>query len=157
MIAGQSPRLVWRDNPGGEIRSLEEAIEIAQKHGVVIPDDVRFVIDTIGDLGPEVMARGPLVRLPDQETASWSDLVHPRTGKVPFRLWSGILKSDEAIVAVIAHEMFELELARPFLVEGGVPIGLFIERTCPGVTGNWHDQAWDFADQLVERMRKGQP
>jgi hypothetical protein len=155
MIAGQSPRLVWRDNPGGEVRTLAEALEIAQKHGVVIPDDVRFVIDTIGDLGPEETARGPLVRLPDGANVTWSDLVHPRTGKVPFRLWSGI-KSDEAIVAVIAHEMYELELARPFLLEGCVPIALFIERTCPGVPGNWHDQAWDVADRMVEQMRKEQ-
>jgi hypothetical protein len=148
--------LVWRENPGGEVRSLAEAIEIARRHGVVIPDDVQFVIDTIGDLGPEVTARGPLVRLPDGEAVTWSDLVHPRMGKVPFRLWSGILKSDEAIVAVLGHEMFELELARPFLIEGGVPVALFIERTSPGVPGNWHDQAWDVADRLVERMRKEQ-
>lgn len=27
--------------------------------------------------------------------------------------------------------------------------------TCPGNPGNLHDQAWDFADGLVEQMRKG--
>lgn len=154
MIVGQSPRVKWRDNPGGEVRSLAEAIEIAERHGVVVPDDVQFWIDGSGVVGPEMMACGPLVRKKDWETVSWSDLVHDRTGKVPFRLWAGILKSDEAIVAVIGHEMYELQLARPFLMEGDVPIDAFIERTYPGIAGNWHDQAWNPADELVERMRR---
>jgi hypothetical protein len=34
----------------------------------------------------------------------------------------------------------------------------FIAHTCPGNPGNLHDQAWDLADEMVERMRKeGKP
>lgn len=154
MIAGQSPRLTWRKNPGGEVRSLAEAIEIAKRHGVIIPDDVQFVLDTIGDLGTDETARGPLVKKWPGELVFWSDLVHKRTRKIPFRIWPGLMDSDEAIVAVIGHEMFELDLVRAHLSEGGVPIGQLTERTCPGVPGNWHDRAWDRADELVGKMRQ---
>jgi len=42
MVAGQYPKREWRDNPDGQIRTIEEAVEIAKKHGVVIPDDINF-------------------------------------------------------------------------------------------------------------------
>jgi len=81
------------------------------------------------------------------------DLVHDKTGKVPFLLRPDILESDEAIVAVFAHEIHELESLRPMLPEGGISIEDFIGHTCPGNPGNLHDQAWDVADALVDRMR----
>jgi hypothetical protein len=85
----------------------------------------------------------------------WSDLVHDKTKKVPFRIWDGILKSDEAIVAVFAHEMYELGELRPILQEGKTTIEEFEGLTCPGNPGNLHDEAWDVADAKVEQMRKG--
>jgi len=33
MVAGQYPKREWRDNPDGQIRTIEEAMEIARKHG----------------------------------------------------------------------------------------------------------------------------
>src|SRR5438093_5928160 len=36
MIAGQSPRLQWQPNPGGQTRTVEEAKAIAKNHGVPI-------------------------------------------------------------------------------------------------------------------------
>ena len=99
-------------------------------------------------------ACGPRVDKPAGSIVNWTDLVHDKTGKVPFRFWPGILKSDEAIVAVFAHEMFELEMLRPMLKEGVIAIEDFIAHTRPGNPGNLHDQAWDRADEFVERMRK---
>ncbi len=75
------------------------------------------------------------------------------TGKVPFRIRQDIFTSDEAIVAVIAHEMYELENLHPVLLKGETSIEQFIGLTCPGNPGNLHDEAWDVADALVERMR----
>lgn len=115
MIAGQSPRIRWRENPAGQVRTIEESIAIARANGVDIPEDVSFWIDELGELGPDQTARGPRVDKPDGSIVYWSDLVHDRTGKVPFRVWDGILKSDEAIVAVFGHEMYELERLRPLL------------------------------------------
>jgi len=65
----------------------------------------------------------------------------------------GNLRSDEAIVAVISHEMYELEKPRPFLQKGTMSIDDLIAHTEPGRTANYHDQAWDFADVMVDRMR----
>ena len=38
--------------------------------------------------------------------------------------------------------------------EGTTTIDAFIALTRPGKPRNLHDQAWDRADELVERMRK---
>jgi hypothetical protein len=64
-------------------------------------------------------------------------------------------ESDEAIVAVFAHEMYELERLRPLLQEGETSIEQFIEHTRAGNPGNDHDEAWEVADALVTRMREG--
>lgn len=154
MITGQSPRIQWQPNPQGEIRTVEEATAIARKHGVPIPDDVEFFEDELGELHKDRTACGPRVDKPTGSIVRWTDLVHDRTGRVPFRLWPEILKSDEAIVAVFAHEMFELEALRPLLREGKITIDDFIAHTRPDNPGNLHDQAWDRADELVERMRR---
>ncbi|HQU43658.1 MAG TPA: hypothetical protein PK867_12655 [Pirellulales bacterium] len=154
MIAGQSPNLQWRDNAPGQSRTIDEAIAIARSNGVNIPEDVSFWVDELGELGPDRTARGPRVDKPDGSIVYWSDLVHDKTAKVPFRVWDGILKSDEAIIAVFAHEMYELERLRPLLKSGKVTISEFIEMTCQGNPGNFHDQAWELADRLVEQMRK---
>lgn len=68
-----------------------------------------------------------------------------------------LFHSDEAIVAVIGHEMYELNLLRRLFEESG---GAMTYRRLhylisPGIKGNLHDQAWDVADRLVASMRKG--
>ena len=80
--------------------------------------------------------------------------MHDITKKVPVRFWPGILDSDQAIVAVFAHEMHELNNLRSILEEGKTSIEDLIEHVRPGRPGNLHDQAWDVADNLVLRMRK---
>ena len=153
MIFGQFPTREWRENPDGVSRTIEEAILIARKYGVQIPDDVAFFVDELGELNQNITARGPRVDKLVGEKVHWSDLVHDKTGKVPFRIWAGILKSDEAIVAVISHELYELEMLRPFLQEGSLSIDDYIAHTEPRRAGNDHDRAWDHADEMVDRMR----
>src|SRR5437764_82504 len=113
MIAGQFPSREWPANPERQARSIEEAVAIAKRFGVQIPDDVAFVVDEYGDLGADTTARGPRVTKPAGATVHGTDLVHDKTGKVPFRIRPDILQSDEAIIAVFAHEMYELEKLRP--------------------------------------------
>jgi hypothetical protein len=153
MVAGQFPRRRWKINPDGQIRNIEEAVEIATKYGVVIPEDIAFFVDESGELNNELTARGPRVDKPMGERVYWSDLVHDRTQKVPFRIWAGILKSDEAIVAVLAHEMYEIRALRPYLEQGELSIEDYVMHTEPGRRGNLHDQAWEEADRLVDLMR----
>jgi hypothetical protein len=51
--------------------------------------------------------------------------------------------------------MYELEKLRPILQRGRSSIEQFVELTRPGKPGNLHDQAWEHADALVEKMRGG--
>jgi hypothetical protein len=155
MVAGQFPTLEWRDNPDGKVRTIHEAVEIARAHGVVIPDDVEFHADEVGELHQDLTARAPRVDRPSGERVYWSDMVHDITNKAPVRVWPGILKSDEAIVAVLAHEMHELLTLRPNLESGGVLIDDLVLHTEPGRPGNLHCEAWDVADRLVDEMRGG--
>ncbi len=157
MIAGQSPRLQWQPNHQGQTRALEQAIEIARTNGVDIADDLDFFLDELGELHADFTACGPRVDKLAGSIVHWSDLVHDRTGKVSFRIWPGILKSDEAIVAVLANEVYEIEQLRGILNEGKTTIEAFIGLTCPGNPGNLHDEAWVVADRVVERMRKEPP
>jgi hypothetical protein len=71
-ISGRFPAVSWRPNPGGQVRTIEAAVEIARR-GVIIPEDVAFFVDEQGELGPTITARalhreearpwrGPLVR-----------------------------------------------------------------------------------------------
>jgi len=154
MITGQFPRIKWRSNSTGGRRTPQDTRTIAGENGVVIPEDVEFFSDELNELHENWTACGPRVDKLAGSIVFWADLVHDLTNKVPFRFWPGILDSDEAIVAVFAHEMFELERLRPLLIDGRMTIEAFIEQTCPGSPGNLHDQAWDYADNLVERMRK---
>jgi hypothetical protein len=154
MVSGQFPKYRWRPNLEGQIRTLEEAVVIAERFGVRIPEDVAFFVDELGDLDADTTARGPQVTKPAGGTVTWSDFVHDRTGKVPFRIRPDILESDEAIIAVFAHEMFELEKLRPILEEGKTSIEQFIELTRPGNPRNYHDEAWTIADEMVERFRE---
>lgn len=157
VIAGQSPRYQWRRNTPRAVRTIEQAIAIARSHGVNIPEDVAFFCDEEGDLlDADTTARGPRVAKFEGETVRWSDLLNV-AGKVPFVIRPDILESDEAIVAVIAHEMYELEALRPILIAGESRIETFVNLTCPGNPGNLHDQAWDEADGLVARMRGEEP
>lgn len=154
MTSGQYPKQEWRPNPDGAIRTVEQAVEIARRFGVRIPEDVDFFVDEFGDLDADTTARTSRVTKPAGSIVRRSDLVH-RTGKVPFRVRQDIFASDEAIVAVLSHEMYELENLRPILLEG-TPVEEFIGLTCPGNPGNLHDRAWDVADAMVERMRGGE-
>ncbi|MCI0682453.1 MAG: hypothetical protein L0Y71_10130 [Gemmataceae bacterium] len=157
MIAGQSPRLIWKVNPQGHKRTIEEALEIARGFGVHVPPDVFFFEDEDNELPDDGTARGPKVTKPAGSAVYWSDLLNSRTGKVPFRIRSEILNSDEAIVGVIAHEMYELEKLRGMLKKGTMTIEHYIDQTRPNNPGNLHDEAWDCSDRMVEAMRKAQP
>jgi hypothetical protein len=68
-----------------------------------------------------------------------------------------ILTSDEAIVAVLRHEMFELSLIREVFAEsadGSMNEADYGIQTAVGRPGNFHDLAWDEADKIVRRMRR---
>jgi hypothetical protein len=157
-ISGRFPSVAWHSNPSGQARTIEEAIEIARRNGVIIPDDVAFFVDEVGELGPTVTARAPRVTKPVGGRVRWSDLVHDRTGKVPIIIRPDVLQSDEAIVSVFAHELHEIEGFRKIVSRRGwISIEEFIANHAWDNPGNLHDQGWEIADALVRRMRNRAP
>jgi hypothetical protein len=153
MIGGRVPKYEWRPNLDGKTRSIEEAYQIAQRWGVVIPDYVSFAVDKYGWLDADTTARTTTFKEPAGTMIYWSSLFHKLTGRIPFLIRRDIMGSDEAIVAVIGHEMYELEEMRKAFGENGAPIEHWLAEAHPDNEGNYHWLAWDYADGLVARMR----
>lgn len=80
---------------------------------------------------------------------------NPFTQKIPVRISNELLISDEAAVAHIAHESFELA---KFEETGRWTKCFFIQQAASpangGFQGSWHSQAWDAADQIVLKLRQ---
>jgi hypothetical protein len=155
MLEGRGLRYEWRPNADGQTRSIEEACAIARRWGVAIPDYVAFFVDKYGWLDAETTAKTTTFKEPAGTIIHWSSLFHKDTGKIPFLIRRDILSSDEAIVAVIGHEMYELEEMRKAFQGQGAPIEEWLAEAHPDNEGNFHCQAWDYADTLVARMRGG--
>ena len=164
----QSPsQTPWRINSGGAERSIEEAIEIARSNGVHIPNDMQFGKLLEWEVPPIEKAtyyaeyftigqgfKGKARTLDDY--VEWEEFYN-RFGKIPVRYHPGIFNSDEAIVAVMGHEMHELNKLRKIFETSGGEITIRELRNLinPGIPGNLHDQAWDVSDFLVKKMRLG--
>lgn len=156
----QSPKFTWRSNPGGP-RTVDEAIAIARKNGIEIPEDIHVTAgkSMSGPKGEWPQGRfaeyaqlGP--KKPDA-FITWEEFYN-RFEQIPVRLNPEVLNSDEAIVAVMGHEMHELNSLRRLFEESGgqMTAGRLHNLIREGVPGNLHDQAWDVADELVSKMRK---
>ena len=156
MIGGASPRHAWRPNPDGRRRTIEEACQIARHWGVFIPNYVSFAVDKYGWLNAKTTAKTTTFEEPAGTIIYWLSLFHKLTDKIPFLLREDIMESDEAIVAVIGHEMYELEELRKAFGEDGAPIEHWLAETHPDNEGNFHWLAWDYADGLVAKMRGGE-
>jgi hypothetical protein len=83
----------------------------------------------------------------------WTDLLNMYE-QVAVKFSRDLLSSDEAIVAVFAHEMHELNGLRELFEHRETIDATEIARLInPGIKGNLHDQAWTIADNIVMRMR----
>ncbi len=70
------------------------------------------------------------------------------------RLNADVLDSDEAIVAVLAHEMHEINWLRDRLLPGKPPLtAMEYNRLVNGNSGTLHLEAWEVALAAVRRMR----
>jgi hypothetical protein len=153
----QGPRLKWTKNPDGAVRTADQAIEIARNNGVEIPDDILLRKISGKFLPDNTYAEYFRVRATDSsKVIRWDDFYNKDLDQLLVRVEQSIFESDEAIVAILGHEMHELNNLRRLFEEGG---GSMTYRRLhylinPGIKGNLHDQAWDVADKLVAEMRK---
>jgi hypothetical protein len=121
---------------------------------VSFPEDVKLVVLGEDGLPPNVYASYMLPsRYYENDLVGWDRLLD-RNGEILIRIKASVLASDEAILAVMAHEAFELNALREIMPDGQKikPAELY-KLISPEVPGNLHSQAWDDADQRVESWR----
>src|SRR5262245_33972027 len=165
-IGGQGPKVRWKKNRGGLKRTIEEAVAIARRNGVEVPEDIEFFEADPGELKGSLKgffagqrfetARGPEMRAGSDGRIHWRDH-HNREGSIPFQVHPEILTSDEAIVAVFQHETVELSLMREVFTQsadGSMNASDYGIQASVGPPGNFHDLAWGEADAIVFRMRR---
>ncbi|MCA9549799.1 MAG: RHS repeat-associated core domain-containing protein, partial [Myxococcales bacterium] len=150
----------WQKNAGGVVRTSEEALELSSAAGVEFPDDVlvRFVDDV---RYPEYFDEGVLARYspnPKYGSVGLDDFMD-KNGEFVIWVRKSILDSDEAIIATLAHEAYEVSDIFTRLAEGvRIPVERFRNLYHPasrgGQAGNIHDMAWEFADGLILRLRE---
>jgi hypothetical protein len=142
-------------------------VAIARQDGVRIPDDVEFSEAETGELKgslAEFFAGGEMVTAKGPDMPSGGDPYfywvqhYNRFGKIPFKIHPEILTGDESIIGVFQHEMYELESLREVFMQSAgrrMDAGDYGRQVSPGLKGNFHDEAWDAADEIVLQMRKG--
>ncbi len=156
-------------------RSLEDAIALATEHILAeeeeglrqLPDYLDFRAPDEPDRYIPKDALASYCRLADLEIlgltpVKWGgggrddfQLLHHVTGKLPVRLRPCVLESEEAIVAVIAHEVYEIvHLRLAFADNRDVLLaGVLYQLIHPDVDRNLHHRAVAFGDRLVLKMR----
>jgi hypothetical protein len=152
IATADSPQVEWRLNAGGAIRSESEAIDITLREGLVIPSDVEIAWVPEDFFPPGVNAS--YIRFkPSQKFIAWNDFYV--NGKIRVTVSRRVLNSDEAIVAAIGHELYEINGLREIFASSPNPmkyidVAKLIE---PRLNGTLHQQAWAYADYLVNQMR----
>lgn len=165
-MAGSGPGLRWKRNVGRRRRSIEDARNIAFDNGVIAPDYVEFLYDpeyslagswngwfNLGHLWQTAQGPNPYCR--EDGYVYWEDFFHPVTRWIAFKLHSDVLTSDEAIVAVFTHELYELSEIRESCVDNGWRMHFYDYniQVSADVSDSFHCIAWDVADAAVVRMR----
>ncbi|MFE7331280.1 hypothetical protein ACFU8W_41500 [Streptomyces sp. NPDC057565] len=164
---------VFRLNPGGP-RTLPEAVALARSQGVHIGDDVLIRLDP--SLGADAFARYGK-RAPSTQQVGWKDLTDtirpPKPGLRPtywtaepieeetavmvVRLRPDVLESDEAIVAVLAHEVHEINHLQTILGGKATISPARFHALVDSRVGTLHLEAWRIGIALVDRMRAALP
>ena len=154
---------LWVENIDGA-RTIDQAKAIAESHGVYIPDKVKFrpVSDEyLDDNGLDVDAYyGNFKNVQSITLITWRPQpkafsLTDKDGIFTIFIRESILKSDRAIVAVMEHEISELEgLQFAIAKKGGISAAEYKRLVEPGHKDNLHWEAVDRGDELVREMIK---
>jgi hypothetical protein len=145
-------------NAGGVSRSAEEAIAIARKEGVHVPEWVKIVSDPSvpGDRFADYTLVRPGDLAAERGRVTWRAI--SRGEVIVVRVHPSVLKSDEAIAAVLEHECFELtRLKRTLETRGAVSPAELQRMISADVPNNLHHQAWEMGDYRLLAMRATDP
>jgi hypothetical protein len=151
--SADSPRVAWQINVNNVIRSESDAITIALNNGVSIPADVEIIFVPEGFCGPDVNAFYIGFSKEKNPSILWQDFYN--NGKIKVKVDRRILNSDESIVAVLGHEMYEIDALRQIFASSPAAMQYMdVARLIDAkLGGTIHQQAWDYADNLVLDMR----
>lgn len=144
-------------NSKGEVRTVAEASAIARKNGVVIPSWTRIEVDpSIREASSFAEYRLGNGQQNPTDMMRWSTLVPD--GEVVVRIHPNVLASDEKIVGVLQHEVWELtELRAQVEARELLPAQEVARSIDTRSAKNLHGQAWDVADLRVLIMRASNP
>jgi len=161
---GVSETFPWRLNESGR-RTEIEALEIARREGIVIPEDIKLWVDPGLDAArwrnlenPRIWARyGGRLRQGSRNMnnlVEWEELLvtSPLTGegRLPIAIRPEVLYSDEAIVATLGHEMYEVSHWRQRFANANVTLEEFDSAN----KGWLHNRAVVEGDRLVFNIRR---
>jgi len=166
-ITGYRPMVAkWARNSDGLIRSQDEIAKLLKKHGVDVPNDVTFRVGkakhyplTLDDLfagkGGLTAKFGNLSEDAPGGHVYFKDLISPNTGKIHIEINPNMMGSDEAILAVMVHELYELEMFRGLFEENGGSLlyDTFKDEAMDGIPYNFHWNAWEIADDFIRKLR----
>lgn len=140
----------WRPNPRGARRSLDEALDVGRRNDVDV-DDERFLW-AIGDAGGfaagELATYAQVRHFRDEMIVHRSRLV-TRGGRYRVLLNPSILASDDTILAVLVHEVHEIQGLDDAFGSQGTLSGKEFRSLVDTRTGRLHCAAWDEADRRV--------
>jgi hypothetical protein len=155
-----SPRVTWRPNAEGAVRTLDEALAIGRRNGVDVDDPLlawsiasRLPIDYYAMYGASFRATA------SRTIVTWDDFTAGRVGAehrvVLVELHPAIFDSDDKILAVLAHEHHEITaLHDAFAARGGRMTTAQLRALVEPSRGSLHSAAWDVADELVGRLQR---
>lgn len=138
---------LWRVNRGGP-RSIEEAIEIAKANGVRIPRNVRIVSAEVPE-GTLAYWWKPRTDLVPEQIISLRELQNIK-GQWLVRVGPRVLESDDAILAVLRHELWEVRGVDRLMTMFGTRS--MTASTLQSVIDRLHNGAVFRADKLVNAV-----
>lgn len=157
---GRHPTVKWEDNSDGSVREIDEVRALAVKWGVTIPDDIDFAPADPGSLGEDIYARYGVISKkqlpPSKQMVTWKQFYNVHD-KIMIQLDTSLLKSDEGIVGIVAHEMHELNNLRRLFAETADQ-KMTLERLAKLISadhdGQLHLEAWGVSDKIITEMKK---
>ena len=154
-----SPRVAWRPNPDGAIRTLDEALAIGRRNGVDADDPlVRWRLARWLPRGYDACYGQSLAALRGDAMLTWASLAGGGVEyDAPIVVYVGahVMGSDDRILAVLVHEYTEiLDLPAAFVLARGRLTAEQVTRLIDPVVGTLHSRAWDAADEVVGRLQR---
>ncbi|WP_437606629.1 RHS repeat-associated core domain-containing protein [Sorangium sp. So ce834] len=153
-IAGMAGRLIdYPPNPGGVVRTLEEAQNLARQAGVDLdPELYRVALDP--SLPYET--RAEYFRLEYRDDTYRLSQMQTRDGRFVLRVNPAILGSDQEIVGTFAHEVYESQaLSELFDANGGRLTARQLAAAVRAPYGDLHQAAEAHEVDVVRRFFGG--